>query len=142
MRSQPVAAPVTSTVTAVRTTTATVTVTETPTSAEAATFDLTGTFTLTDASLDESCQGSGGYHDIQSGTAVTVYNQAGAVDATGSLAAGRYKAATNSCEYSVDVVGVPDDSKFYQVEVSHRGKITVSAMEAKSGAFGGTLGNA
>jgi hypothetical protein len=38
------------------------------------------------------------------------------------------------------VAGVPEGSKFYQVEVSHRGKITVSSAEAKAGKFAASLG--
>jgi hypothetical protein len=42
--------------------------------------------------------------------------------------------------FPVAVPGVPDGSKFYRVEVSHRGQITVSSAEAKAGKFGASLG--
>ena len=142
------AAPVTSTATVVHTVmstvtkppvTVTVTTTATPTSATVGQFDLTGTFALTDLSLDGSCIGTGGYSDIQPGASVTVYNSAGVVEATGALGSGKYDNA-GTCTYELLVQGVPDDSAFYQVEITHRGKITVPASEAKDGQFAGTLG--
>jgi hypothetical protein len=69
---------------------------------------------------------------------VTVYDSAGKVVATGSLGTGKPKSA--GCVFPVSVAGVPGGSKFYQVEVSHRGKITVSSAEAKAGKFAASLG--
>jgi hypothetical protein len=35
---------------------------------------------------------------------------------------------------------VPEGADFFQVEVSHRGKLTLSAADAKAGKFSATLG--
>ncbi|WP_405883653.1 hypothetical protein OG747_36730 [Streptomyces sp. NBC_01384] len=110
------------------------------------TFTLRGAMTLTSPTpLDydhKACTGSGGYDDIRQGSAVTVYDAAGKVVSTGALGAGRYASedSTAPCTFSVAVPGVPEGSKFYQVEVSHRGKITVSSAEAKAGGFAASLG--
>lgn len=91
----PVAAPVTSTVTAtiIRTTAVTTTVTATPTSEAPATFTLTGTFQLTGSNslpVDKGCAGKGGYTDIADGTAVTVYNETGAVIGSGTISESKF----------------------------------------------------
>jgi hypothetical protein len=113
---------------------------------DAGSFTLKGALTLTSPTpLDydhNACAGSGGYNDIVKGAAVTVYDASGKVVATGSLGAGRYASqdSTAPCVFPVAVPGVPDGSKFYRVEVSHRGQITVSSAEAKAGKFGASLG--
>lgn len=107
------------------------------------TFDLTGDFTLTDGAISDGtggCEGTGGYEDISLGTSVTVYDAAGAVIATDMLVLSEYDAAAGTCTFDVSVADVPTGHEFYQVEISHRGKIQLSAEEAQSGAFGGTLG--
>jgi hypothetical protein len=81
---------------------------------------------------------SGPYTDIQEGATVTVYSADGKVVATGALQQG-VPSATD-CTFSFAVSGVPEGSKFYQVEVSHRGKITVSSAEAEAGKFAASLG--
>lgn len=106
-----------------------------------ATFSLTGEFLLTDgvARTDgTSCRGTGGYDDIAEGTSVTVYDAAGGVAATGSLGASTYVAGI--CTFKVAVPDVPKGEKFYQVEVSHRGKIQLSREEAETGKLATTLG--
>jgi hypothetical protein len=109
-------------------------------------FALTGTMTLTSSvPLDadyKNCTGGSGYDDIALGAAVTVYDGGGKVVGTGSLGAGKYASSdsTAPCVFRVSVPGVPGGAKFYQVEVSHRGKITVSSAEAKAGGFAASLG--
>lgn len=107
------------------------------------TFTLTGAMTLTGGNVpsgetSEDCTGYSGYDDIAKGAGVTVYDSAGKVVATGALGTGKPKSA--ACVFPVSVPGVPEGSKFYQVEVSHRGKITVSTAEAKAGEFAASLG--
>ncbi|MFE2563051.1 hypothetical protein [Streptomyces mirabilis] len=107
------------------------------------TFTLNGTMTLTGDNIptgdtNEDCTGYSGYDDIAKGASVTVYDSTGKVVATGSLGTGKPKSA--ACGFPVAVPGVPEGSKFYQVEVSHRGKITVSSAEAKAGKFAASLG--
>lgn len=106
-------------------------------------FALTGNFKLTGDNVpsgdtNENCQGYGGYDDIAEGSSVTVYNAAGQVVATGALGTGT--PSGTACVFPVSVPDVPDGSKFYGVEISHRGKIQVSADEAKTGLFGASLG--
>ncbi|MCX4596103.1 hypothetical protein OG819_42580 [Streptomyces sp. NBC_01549] len=107
------------------------------------TFTLSGAMTLTGDNVpsgetSEDCTGYSGFDDIAKGAGVTVYDSAGKVVATGSLGTGKPKSA--ACVFPVSVAGVPEGSKFYQVEVSHRGKITVSSAEAKAGRFAASLG--
>jgi len=105
------------------------------------TFDLTGSMTLTSSSVTVSsgCGGVSGYDDIRQGAAVTVYDESGKVLATGALGAGTPK-GLHGCDFTVTVRDVPKGSKFYQVEVSHRGKINLSSSAAEAGLFGATLG--
>ncbi|MFD6200460.1 hypothetical protein ACWCQF_06925 [Streptomyces rubiginosohelvolus] len=108
------------------------------------TFTLEGQFTLTEEAVSDGiggCEGSGGYGDIQLGTSVTVYDAAGTVIATSALILSEFDEAAGSCTYDVSVEDVPDGEDFYQVEVSHRGKLHLSAEEAKSGSFSGSLGD-
>ncbi|WP_327330444.1 hypothetical protein OG265_36865 (plasmid) [Streptomyces sp. NBC_01208] len=105
------------------------------------TFTLIGTFTLTEGAIrteGENCRGNGGYDDIARGTSVTVYNAAGEVAATGSLGESEY--SVGACAYIVTVDDVPKGEKFYQVEVSHRGKVQMTAEEAEAGKLAATLG--
>ncbi|MFF4318852.1 hypothetical protein [Streptomyces sp. NPDC001568] len=109
----------------------------------AQTFTLTGTMALSDSDgflslTDNGCAGKGGYKDIRTGTSVTVYDDAGKVVATGSLGDGTRTGLT--CAFPVSVADVPKGARFYQVEVSHRGKLTVAKDEAMAGTFGASLG--
>ncbi|MEW2161143.1 hypothetical protein AB0950_38965 [Streptomyces sp. NPDC007189] len=94
------------------------------------TFTLKGTLTLTGEYE--------GYDDIGAGAAVTVYDNAGKVIAQGALGVGKPHDA--ACVFHAAVPGVPNGPRFYQVEVSHRGKLTVSSTEAKAGGFAASLG--
>ncbi|MEU2409123.1 hypothetical protein ABZ609_33135 [Streptomyces rubiginosohelvolus] len=108
------------------------------------TFTLEGEFTLTEEAVSDGiggCEGSGGYSDIQLGTSVTVYDAAGTVIATSALILSEFDEAAGSCTYDVSVEDVPADEDFYQLEISHRGKLHLPAEEAKSGSFSGSLGD-
>lgn len=112
-------------------------------SSEPASFTLRGTMTLTgdhvpSGPTGEDCTGYSGYDDIREGASVTVYDSAGKVVATGALETG--KPSDGACVFTAKVPGVPDGSKFYQVEVSHRGRLTVSAADAKTDGFAASLG--
>ncbi|MCL6675115.1 hypothetical protein [Streptomyces panaciradicis] len=105
------------------------------------TFVLTGTFELTDGVVGDGaggCKGSEGYSDISEGTAVTVYDAAGTVVATGGL--GESTRAGSTCRFDVAVSDVPTGKRFYKVEVSHRGTVQLTEAEARGGGFGATLG--
>jgi hypothetical protein len=107
-------------------------------------FTLTGVITLTGDNVpvgdtSEDCTGFSGYEDIAAGASVTVLDSAGKVVATGALGTGKPKSA--ACVFPVRVLAVPGGSKFYRVEVSHRGQITVTATEAKAGEFAASLGS-
>jgi hypothetical protein len=106
-----------------------------------ATFDLRGSMTLVSGgsyNAGRSCQGSGGYSDIAGGASVTVYDAQGVVVATGSLGPGASTAG--DCVFPISVPAVPDGSNFYQVEVSHRGKVTYDVARARTGQVHVSLG--
>ncbi|HET6356080.1 hypothetical protein [Streptomyces sp.] len=110
---------------------------------EPSTFNLTGQFTLNEGAIDDGaggCEGTGGYEDISLGTSVTVYDAAGAVIATSSLLLSEFDETARSCTFDVLVQDVPAHESFYQVEIGHRGKLQLSAQEAKAGALSGSLG--
>ena len=104
------------------------------------TFTLTGTFSLADevVSDGDGCRGGSGYDDIAEGTSVTVYDASSDVAATGHLGASTVESGI--CLFEVSVDDVPRGEKFYQVEVSHRGKVQLSQKEAEGGEFGSSLG--
>ncbi|WP_233288996.1 hypothetical protein [Kitasatospora sp. MBT63] len=104
-------------------------------------FTLLGTMTLSGSNRpvgSDGCAGRSGYDDILEGTSVTVYDASGKVVAEGELGGGIRKGT--ACEFPVHVGHVPETSNFYQVEVSHRGKLTVSVDDAKAGRFAASLG--
>ncbi|SEF26432.1 hypothetical protein SAMN05421837_103304 [Amycolatopsis pretoriensis] len=104
-------------------------------------FDLRGTFTLNSGGYGYStCGGSGGYSDITTGTAVTVYNAAGTVLSQGALGTGRPNGA-GSCVFTLSAPNVPAGEKFYLVEVSHRGRIMVQPEDARNGNVALSLGS-
>ncbi|MEU6803876.1 hypothetical protein [Streptomyces neyagawaensis] len=108
---------------------------------EPSTFTLTGSFELTEGAVGDGlggCEGSGGYDDITEGTAVTVYDAAGTVVATGRL--GDSTLSSGTCTFEVAVEDVPRGEDFYKVEVSHRGTVQLSGDEAEAGLFGASLG--
>jgi len=112
-------------------------------SAQAGSFTLVGSLTLAGFGHWTSggvsgCAGTGGYSDIGSGASVTVYDGSGQVVAVGALSSGSLTGS--SCEFAVTVPNVPDGTRFYQVEISHRGKITLSNSDAKTGHFAASLG--
>lgn len=84
---------------------------------------------------DVGCSGLNGYDDLGVGTAVTVYDQTGVIIGTDKLDPGKISESytdpatlqlTGLCHFSFAVRGLPQ-RPFYQVEVSHRGKLTVQA---------------
>ncbi|MFF2124411.1 hypothetical protein ACFVW1_03235 [Streptomyces olivochromogenes] len=112
-----------------------------PLTASPDTFTLTGDFKLTDGATSDGlggCEGTGGYDDIAEGAAVTVYDAAGSVIATGSLGSSSYDVP--NCNFDVSIDGVPGGEDFYKVEVSHRGTVQLNADQAKNGLFAATLG--
>lgn len=105
-------------------------------------FDMTGSMTLTSKATTyppPGCHGYSGFDDIDQGGAVTVYDAQGAVVASGALGQG---ASTNlgGCVFPITVTGVPSGPDFYQVEVTHRGKVTVQAADAKTGRVALSIG--
>jgi hypothetical protein len=84
------------------------------------------------ATSQNNCEGTGGYKDIQAGTAVTVRDEKGTVIATTQLGPGTYDPSSHTCSFKFRVIDL-DDHPFYQVEVSHRGAITESKEEVSRG---------
>ncbi|HEX3731415.1 MAG TPA: hypothetical protein VHU91_00595 [Mycobacteriales bacterium] len=79
------------------------------------------------------CIATKGYADIGEGSPITVYNAAGQIVGIGALGKGRTVDTAGSCLFPFGVAGIPSDSKFYQVEVSHRGKVTYSSGDVDQG---------
>ncbi|WP_121393343.1 hypothetical protein [Actinokineospora cianjurensis] len=105
------------------------------------TFDVRGTFTLYDDDFDahaQGCAGNGGYTDIATGTTVTIYD-GDRVLAAGVLGKGHL--GDGECEFAFTVRGVPIGVRTLGVEVSHRGKITFSEQDARTGNVHLELGN-
>jgi hypothetical protein len=108
-------------------------------SASPATHELRGTLVLSEdlgaqaginnngTTVSTSCQGSGGYADIQTGASIVIKDEGGKILATGTLGDGLALDQFN-CSFTFQVTSVPD-AKFYQVEVSHRGAITYSRAD-------------
>ncbi|MFJ3793485.1 hypothetical protein [Kitasatospora sp. NPDC090091] len=104
------------------------------------TFTLTGSMSLkSGATTGAVCVGRGGYSDIAMGASVTVYDEGGRVLATGTLGAGKGK-SLDGCDFPVTVPNVPKGPQFYQVEVSHRGKISLPKADAEAGLLAVSLG--
>jgi len=87
----------------------------------------------------DRCEGMGGFSDIVQGTPVKVYDAKGAVVATGALGLGTPSKDKPWCVFPVRVAHVPGRSKFFEVEVSHRGRIKISNKEAREDGFGAYL---
>lgn len=108
------------------------------------TFGTRGTLTLADSSFSllaegEDCTGLDGYSDIQRGAQVNVTGADGTLVATSELEGGKKTAL--GCEFPFAIEGIPQGSKFYTVEVSHRGGLTQTEDELRSGGLAFTLGN-
>lgn len=117
---------------------------------EPSTFTLIGTLVLQDevVATTKGCAGDRGYDDIQVGASVTVYDPSGDVIAVGKVNKATQKDVSRignysfigSCELAFSATNVPAEHPIYSVEVSHRGKVAVSADDAKNGRVELTLG--
>lgn len=79
----------------------------------------------------ESCRGTGGYDDIESGLGVVVRDDGGSIIGTGELISDHEQLALNDldvCLYRFEVADLPD-APFYTVEVGNRGELTYSRDE-------------
>lgn len=115
--------------------------TSTPSTA-AATFNLSGTVTITDLGgyynqgnyPGAFCTGDSGYEDIREGAQVVVRDADGTQVAVGELGPGSMtgnprKDLTAGCAFPLMVFGVPDGSSIYSIEVSHRGELSYKRAE-------------
>jgi hypothetical protein len=103
-------------------------------------FLITGTITLTTSSLyppagaspgiGSPCVGTGGFSDIQTGTDVTVTDEASRIVGIGHIVSSS-RVNIVVCSLRFTVPGVPE-RPFYKVEVSHRGGLTYSLQDMKS----------
>ncbi|MFE2520423.1 hypothetical protein ACFXG9_34915 [Streptomyces mirabilis] len=105
-------------------------------------FETDGTLTLAEvgAGLEtgEVCSGTGGYSDIDLGTQVNVTDADGTLVATGSLGLG--EKTEDGCVFPFTVDDITPGSKFYTVEVSHRGGLTQTEAALRAGGLEFTLG--
>lgn len=115
---------------------------EPPRPAEPQAFELKGEISLmkgaTGAADRGECEGYRGYDDIAEGAQVTVYNASGKAVALGTLKNSDYSGGV--CSFSFAVPEVPAGEAIYQVEVTHRGKVSFSDEAARKGAVALTLG--
>ncbi|MGV9814339.1 hypothetical protein ACWDTQ_20790 [Streptomyces cellulosae] len=106
-------------------------------------FSTDGTLTVTGigAGLEpgELCSGTGGYSDIDFGTQVNVTDAAGTLVAMGDLGLG--EKTELGCEFPFTVDDITPGSKFYTIEVSHRGGLTQTEEELRAGGLAFTLGD-
>lgn len=104
----------------------------------ALTHTVTGSFVLTDTSVDLAgitaiggqCQGTDGYSDLGPGTPVTLKDENGTILADASLSLGT--GTSSQCTFTFTLTGVPDTARFYSVEVGRRGAITDSHDELQA----------
>jgi hypothetical protein len=96
---------------------------------------LKGTFTLLDevGGSKNDCYGTSGYEDIQPGVQVVVRSGSNKILGKGRLGRGVGVSAGSSqypmiCVFRFNVGGLTD-SKFYAIEVGHRGELTYSRRE-------------
>ncbi|MCS7476248.1 hypothetical protein ACFFQW_05115 [Umezawaea endophytica] len=115
---------------------------EPPLPSEPQAFELKGHFALmksaTGAAVKGECEGYRGYDDIAEGSQVTVYNASGKAVALGVLKDSDYVGGV--CSFRFAVPEVPAGDEIYQVEVTHRGKISFSDEAARKGDVSLTLG--
>ncbi|MGW4197187.1 hypothetical protein [Streptomyces sp. NPDC005004] len=106
-------------------------------------FGTDGTLTVDgigeDLDTGDLCSGTGGYSDIDFGTQVTVKDAAGTVVAMGSLEFGQK--TDDGCEFPFTVDDITPGSKFYTVEISHRGGLTQTENQLREGDLAFTLGD-
>lgn len=111
--------------------------------AKPGTFELRGTMTLTKSATAYTegrgaCVGYRGYDDLGEGAQVTVYNASGEAIALGKLADSVYSGSL--CIFQFTVQDVPGGEDIYQVEVSHRGKVSFPSDKARSGEVALSIG--
>lgn len=110
---------------------------------ETGSFTTDGTIALTSVGVGlddgELCSGTGGYSDIRLGAQINVTDAAGTLVAHGSLGLGKKSDA--GCAFPFTVDDVTPGSKFYTVEVSHRGGLTQTETELREGGLTFTLGD-
>ncbi|MEV7481598.1 hypothetical protein [Streptomyces halstedii] len=106
-------------------------------------FTTDGTITLPSVgvALDNGglCSGTGGYSDIDFGTQVNVTDATGTLVAHGSLGLGEKTDA--GCTFAFTIDDVTPGSKFYTVEVAHRGGLTQTETDLRAGGLAFTLGD-
>lgn len=82
------------------------------------------------------CQSGDGYDDIAAGSQVTVRDGGGKIVGIGRLGGGITQTigtepinnvGVANCSFALTVNGVPAGSKFYSVEVAHRGQVQFTA---------------
>ena len=107
-------------------------------------FAITGSMTLFDTTgrgvvtTSNGCTGAGGYDDIGEKAAVTIRDDSGKTVAQGRLGPGAGQDL--NCTFPFTVDDVPSGSKFYEVEVSHRGGVVFSRDDLDDGPVKLSLG--
>lgn len=103
-------------------------------------FQVTGSITLRPGDFiwsasPPSCAGDGGYDDMKVGAQTVVSDAAGATLALGSIVEAKPEIGDSStadgCTLRFLVLNVPSGQKFYGVEVSHRGRVQYTEVDAR-----------
>lgn len=110
----------------------------TATEPAAQTFTMTGVLDLVGGSdhfsnSADGCSGVGGYDDLARGTQVVVYGADGKILGAGEVDPGKMQAGGVICRFPWEIAGIPKGAGPYQYEVSHRGRMTVTEVEARGG---------
>ena len=78
-----------------------------------------------------ACYGDGGYDDLGLGTSVTVFDSTSSIIGGGSISNSNFNGT--ACVLSFEIAKIPSGRGFYQVEISHRGKISADEKDAEGG---------
>lgn len=128
-----------------------VSITLTACSSEPEVFSMTGTLTVPGGSMTarsmgrsaqdgDPCKPDDGYIDLAAGAPISVYAADGKLVATGTVGPGKYE-SFRRCKLALNVASVPGGpTDLYQVEVSNRGRTSVSGADAAAGKIALSVG--
>ncbi|WP_040899340.1 PASTA domain-containing protein [Xenococcus sp. PCC 7305] len=95
-------------------------------------YSINGSIRLIDSKLggyDDTCYGTGGYNDIDSGMSITVKDDRGTIIATGQTGSGSHPESSSYssmiCVFKFDIIQVPKRN-FYTIDFGRRGQLNYS----------------
>lgn len=81
----------------------------------------------------DECHTTGGFTDIETGAQIVVTDDQGKTVAVGELGGGKVAAEGLACQFPFTIKDIPAGSKFYKVEISHRGGPQYTERQLRSG---------